>query len=368
MNKQVRMKDVADRAGVSRMTVSLALRDHPKLPLKTRERVKRVAKKLGYQPNPEIASLMKRIRARRGTGEPVVLGLITEGEQSLLSHAAWKKHPLVTALNERVGRFGYCWEEFRLGHQGLTPAKLTKTLKARGINAVIAVGISPASLAEIGWENFVAVELGTATPDPVIHRANNHPHQAMELAIDTLGASGYQRIGLVLDSVSDQTAGGAWQKAFYGELMAAGKSSIPAPLVLKGAAPGDDLVKWLKKEQPDAVVTTADPQAMLKALRKTGHTPPKKLGLAHLNLNSSPKGFDGISGTDQNSTALAIAAVDLLMGKVEAHEFGEPEHPESVMVATNWVQGKTTNPPTKKRSKATRRPAPAAVKGRKKKR
>src|SRR5207249_1372261 len=61
------LEDVAKAAGVHRTTVSLSLRDHPRIPLETRDRVKAVARRLGYKINPLVSALMQ----SRRSGKPV---------------------------------------------------------------------------------------------------------------------------------------------------------------------------------------------------------------------------------------------------------------------------------------------------------
>ena len=51
MKKQVTIKDIAQKLGISTSTVSRALKDHPDISLKTREAVQELAKILGYKPN-----------------------------------------------------------------------------------------------------------------------------------------------------------------------------------------------------------------------------------------------------------------------------------------------------------------------------
>src|SRR5436190_7378450 len=53
---------VAAGAKVSSMTVSRVLRNSPHVSKATREKVLRVAKKIGYQPNPQVARLMSIVR------------------------------------------------------------------------------------------------------------------------------------------------------------------------------------------------------------------------------------------------------------------------------------------------------------------
>lgn len=57
MSKKVRLLDIAHEAGVSRATVSLALRQHTSIPVHTRDRIKRIARELGYVYNRGAASL-----------------------------------------------------------------------------------------------------------------------------------------------------------------------------------------------------------------------------------------------------------------------------------------------------------------------
>ena len=48
---QVTQKDIAKIVGLSRITVTKALKDHPDIALQTKEKIKKVAKDLGYTPN-----------------------------------------------------------------------------------------------------------------------------------------------------------------------------------------------------------------------------------------------------------------------------------------------------------------------------
>ena len=56
----VRLKDIADRTGFSVNTVSLALRDSPRIPIATRQRIREAADELNYLPNQIAKSLVSR--------------------------------------------------------------------------------------------------------------------------------------------------------------------------------------------------------------------------------------------------------------------------------------------------------------------
>jgi LacI family transcriptional regulator len=56
----IRLKDIADKTGFSTNTVSLALRQSPRIPLATREVIQRAASELNYLPNHIAKSLVSR--------------------------------------------------------------------------------------------------------------------------------------------------------------------------------------------------------------------------------------------------------------------------------------------------------------------
>jgi len=64
----VKMKDIADDLGISLVTVSKALRNHPDISQKTRERVAARVRELGYRPNLAARSLV--------TGRSMLVGFV----------------------------------------------------------------------------------------------------------------------------------------------------------------------------------------------------------------------------------------------------------------------------------------------------
>ena len=68
MKKKVTLRDIGKRLGLSAMTVSLALRDHPRIPESTRERVHAAIRELDYKPNQVARAL--------ATGRSNLIGVI----------------------------------------------------------------------------------------------------------------------------------------------------------------------------------------------------------------------------------------------------------------------------------------------------
>ncbi len=89
----VRLKDIAERAGVSIMTVSKALRDGPDVSDATKARVKLLAQQLGYVPDSSAQGLRTRTTKLFG------LVLSSAAEPGLT--------PLILAIEQRAYELGY---------------------------------------------------------------------------------------------------------------------------------------------------------------------------------------------------------------------------------------------------------------------
>src|SRR4026207_2389296 len=102
----VRLKDIADRAGVSVMTVSKALRDEPDVSAVTKTRIKLLAQQLGYVPDSSAQGL--RTRSTRLFGLAV----------SSMTNPIFSR--VVLAIEERAYELGY---DVLLAHTLTTPER-----------------------------------------------------------------------------------------------------------------------------------------------------------------------------------------------------------------------------------------------------
>lgn len=75
--QRVTMQDIADAAGVSKISVSRALRGDAKCGPDLRERILKLVKKMGYQPDPLQSVHMARLRgAKSETSAGTVIGFL----------------------------------------------------------------------------------------------------------------------------------------------------------------------------------------------------------------------------------------------------------------------------------------------------
>ncbi|NBT49756.1 MAG: LacI family DNA-binding transcriptional regulator, partial [Actinobacteria bacterium] len=83
------LETIAKKCRVSKVTVSLALRNSPRISSSMRARVAQVAAELGYTPNPMVSALMTSLRSTRKTKFVCNLGFIT----SFPTQDGWKENP-----------------------------------------------------------------------------------------------------------------------------------------------------------------------------------------------------------------------------------------------------------------------------------
>src|SRR5215475_6491736 len=89
----VRLKDIAERVGVSVMTVSKALRDEPDVSASTKERIKLLAQQMGYVPDSTAQGLRTRTTK--------LFGLLIPS----LANPIYSR--IVLAIQERAYELGY---------------------------------------------------------------------------------------------------------------------------------------------------------------------------------------------------------------------------------------------------------------------
>jgi LacI family transcriptional regulator len=135
--KRVTLADIAAKAGVHVTTVSLAIRNHPRLPEATRTRIQNLAKEMGYTPDPLLKALIAyrgQVMARRN---PPTLAYVTNWN----TRWGWKKvtaHPQFHAGAEATARaLGYNLEHFWMREPDLTQERLSSILYSRGITGLI---------------------------------------------------------------------------------------------------------------------------------------------------------------------------------------------------------------------------------------
>lgn len=339
------MSDIAARVGLSKNTVSLALRNDPQIPSRTRSRIEHAAKSLGYVKNPVIAQLMTALRKEHPTGYRRTFALLNAN----LDPEAFTRHPTipfyVTGCRRRAAQHGCTLDEFWLHDPELNGARLNRVLRARGIRGVIVVGLMkenrlPARFASV-WEAHAAVVTGVRTHSPTLSFACADHHALVLEAMDNALRLGFRRPALVLEGTIDHLVDGRFGAGFHVAQQALpAKDRLPAFLEVDAArADRRKFDAWFRRHRPDSIFTLHT--VVREWLEALGVRAPRDIGLIQLERRRGNLDWAGI---DQHNDLVGEAAVDRLLTLLNNNEHGVPAFPRATLISGTWVHGPTVRP------------------------
>jgi DNA-binding LacI/PurR family transcriptional regulator len=329
--KRVTSYDVARIAGVSQSAVSRAFRPGLSVSDKTRDKVMKAAKKLGYRPN-AIARML--ITQRSGMVAVII---------SSISNLVYPE--LLSILTEHLSSRGVKVLLFTLDESSQLENILEQlwTYQVDGVIALTA-HFDHEEIAQFEDHNIPVVLYNRQVPDHPVNTVNVDHGQGVRQLVDHMIAGGCERF-LVLSGPSESDVANERREIALDHLRQHGYHDVP---VLYGDYSYESgkacFVEWMKEHPaPDAVICSNDTMAIgcIDAARvQFGMNVPADLSVV---------GFDGIhaafwSGYDlttvrQPVNQMAKAAVDILMERVENPD----APPEKRMLAGTLFKGKTTH-------------------------
>lgn len=330
---------IARRVGVSRSTVSRALRDHAALSPATVAKVKEAAASFGYRTNPIVTGVMRRMRNGGGQTEIGTLAYLT----SELTPNGWRKYATYLQFYEGARMAaetrGFGLDEMWIHPKAMPPQRLVRILEARNIQGVLfGPTLGRAYWPPADWSGFSVVKIGTHIDGLTASSVGHNLASAMLLALERLKAAGYRRPALILESHQSEKMGGAWLATFVAAQQARPRSNRVPPLVERHLT-ADRVRGWFTKHRPDAIIALR--AEIIKWLGEISVTVPRDVGFVHLDC---PPGNTVMSGIDQHPYFVGKTAVDLLVNHLVDNEHGLPLLAHSLLIDGSWNQG-TTAPP-----------------------
>ncbi len=330
------LRQLAALAGVSRTTISLALRNHPSIPVSTRDRIQAIARQNGYRNDPLVTTLMNELRKSRKNRFVEKIAYLTNWN----TEDEWRKSPnevhFYEGARRRSGELGYEIEAIWARQPGVTKARLSKILYARGIRGVIiAPLLRPLGHFTLDWAQLAASTISYTIFKPNLHRCTHSHFSGMLMTLRTLKHHGYKRIGLAYLADSDQRVNHGWQGAYLHHYYNKPPDRRLEPLLITRWDQAQ-FIEWFERNKPDVVVSNYEEP--LYYLKKMGYRVPQDMGYANLDLVPG----SNYSGIDQLPDNVGAVAVDLVARQLQNNEFGLPPHALTVQVDGLWRNGTTT--------------------------
>ena len=343
-SNSISVRELARIAGVSPSTVSLALRDSPKIPKETIARIRQIGKEHGYQRNPRLSRILaETVNSRYDNRGEVICCLETRQPPERWNA---QEGPIV-AMAKRCSEYGYQLEPFWIFQPGMSAARANQILWARRIAGLVV--LSPSySLRKNGrltlpieWERFAAVEIDDVMTEPTLNRVRHSHLSGIWTAIRELERFGCRRIGLCMVEDVEYATHHRWTAGYL--YWAKVRGYAIAPLMVPSYSP-KEIARWIKKNRLDAVISPGI-QALAQ-MRLAGLDVPGEVCYASLDLRDnveakeySALGPGAVAGIDQGREVQFGLAIDLLVTMIHRGQKGAPVHPTTWTSAGEWKDG-----------------------------
>lgn len=335
-HSRVTLRQIADEAGVSLMAVSYALRDNPQIKPATRERIKAIAKQLGYSPDPALSALTAYRDAHHKSRFKGVLGFLTFKKEA----DAWKIYNYSTvffnAARQRAKSLGYNLEPFWARDPGQTG--LEKMLRSRGIDGLLLdlpnTNHDPIPL-DISRFCVVGISRSWALSG-LDFVSSNHYSNSLK-TWDECWRRGYRRIGYISDIQIETKFEYRLMAAFLERQTSAKlKSAEKIPPLIHDYNQQPDLKRWIKQYRPELIFSY---QFWLKrSLTQLGYKIPEDIGLVSPLLSDDDL---TLSGMTQPIEDLGIMGVEMVHSKIMLNQRGLPQCQKALVAEGKWYEGET---------------------------
>jgi len=343
------IRTLAKMAGVSNATVSLALRNHPRIRPEVRERIQQIAVEAGYKTDALVANLLAQLRTKKTLTYQSTLGLLTTWENPAFHKATQTFLEWIAGCQERASSLGYGLDQFSLVEPPVSPERLVKILNTRNIRGLLVIGsdLGDVIRPELDplWEYSAAIVMGVRPIHPQLSFTSNDQFDTALRAVDEVLQLGYERPGLCIHPEVDNWVERRFSGGFY-----ACQNTLPrvncVPKFEFDRDAEERFRAWVKRSQPDVIITLHT--EILGWIKAMGLKVPQDIGLVHLDKTPDMEW----AGMQQNNTHIGRAAVDMLIGQLHRNEFGIPPFQKGLFIMSTWVPGPTVRKHDKPKPKS----------------
>jgi DNA-binding LacI/PurR family transcriptional regulator len=323
---RVGLREVAAAAKVCVMTVSLALRDNPRISAATRDRIKRLANELGYHPDPELSRLMNHLRASRTARGRIGVALIDFYPSAGFAENVYNAK-IRSGAERRAEELGFSVTPMHAADYKMSLSNLLKVIRARGLEgALILPSVVPLELdTSVNWNGISVVATSKSILAPRFHCVV--PDQfgnAMRL-LENLQGQGHRRICAVFDELFDERTGHNFTAAVNWK--PADRVTLIVPQAASQLDRAELVASWLAEQRPDAVFAQSD--AVMAAIPRLRAVKPR---MDFQVISLGQHNCAGFSYVDERADLVGSGAIDLLGGMMYYHETGIPVHPRTTLI------------------------------------
>ncbi|MBE6414675.1 MAG: LacI family transcriptional regulator [Verrucomicrobiaceae bacterium] len=208
LSRKATLNKIAKRAGVSKSTVSRALKNEKGVSKGTSKNIKAIARSLGYKSSFAISTLMSTIRTSKKSEpsfETIAFVNAKKADDKIWKYSAISEY--LESAKRRAKQLGYAIYDITLDNKQLTPEKFERTLLTRNIRGGLIFGhyhknSIPKPYIDI-LKKFKFVSMGVKSNAPVINSTFMDRFVIIQKYITKIAQKGYKHIGFVIEKYAD---------------------------------------------------------------------------------------------------------------------------------------------------------------------
>jgi len=332
------IRSLAAQLGLSRATVSEALRGVPRVRAETITRVRAAAEAAGYKSNPLAAALMSQLRRSVGGTFRGVLALVEVVDDGRPKYATEFPEKLRLAARQRARELGFEAERLTVSAKGVSVKRLDGILKARGIHGVILLPCwGEPDYSQLDWPNYAGIYTDYVIHSPPLNTVCPDHHRNMIEALERVRAAGYKRPGLVLSKHIDERLHHRWEGAFLVVQSHHFNRRPVQPLRSTGTEVREEEFRtWFREHKPDVVL--GHWTRVIPWMEAEGARVPGTHGFVCLNQLMAEVPCAGI---DLQPSLIGRRSAEAVIANLQQNEFGVPGTSAVLSVAGRWQDGPT---------------------------
>ncbi|MDE3180985.1 MAG: LacI family DNA-binding transcriptional regulator [Acidobacteriota bacterium] len=339
MSEKITLQDIATKLRVSRTTVSLALRDHPRISEQTKSEILSLAKRMGYEPDRVARSL--------ATGHSSLIGVMVPDSTNVYYSE------VIRGIEEAANLAGYNVVLATGSYDLAVEARRVKEmvqLRVAGVIAAPAFRTDRPKLNEF-WSDlrhnhFPFVLLNRQLRPPIFHQVSADNVAGMRMAVEAIASLGHRRVAYLYGK--RRTVPANQRLAVFRHCVrkynfeADGSMLVASDIGPRG---GYDACRQLwsrAKKKPTAIMALSDGEAFgaLRFLKDNGLRVPQDV---------SVMGFDGFELADYSTIRLSTVATPMhAIGKqaveILVHILNKSYSPQSVILPVKLVLRESVGP------------------------
>ena len=346
MSNPTTISSIADKAGVSKSTVTLALKNSPKVVEEKRLKIQKIARELGYKPNPLVTAQMAHIRQKKKQKLVTSIGFLSTWYDE--DHHQRLRWPIIgrfcAGAKTRAEELGFVFELFEFDLNRISSSRIQQILESRNIDGLVLAPLQTSTeQINLDWAPFSLSTIGYYNAFDKIHRVFYDNFHCMQLVMARLVEYGYKRIGFITNQETETRGGHFWGGAYLDFQFRLIPENQRVPLLSMTKLETDlethDFEKihdWYLKHRPDVMISFLD--NTLHYFESRGYTAPEDFGYLALTWT---KDMGDCSGYNQSLEDVGATAVDVVVDGLNRNERGMPQNNSTTLLDGQFIEGKT---------------------------